>query len=281
MKIYLLIFTSLFLLISCKEREKKSEDAPVARVYESYLYKSDLSGIVPSGLASADSAALVKDFIDKWIRKQLLLLRAEENLSNSEKNVEKQIEEYRTSLLIYKYEQNIIQQKLDTTVSEEDIVMFYNENTSNFILNQNLVKATFIKVPKTAPDIDKIRRWYISDSDRDIKEVEIYCYKYAAKYDYFNEDWVEFRYILNEMPEINTTPQNLLKSKNAIEMSDSAFYYFLRIYDYKLEGTVAPLEFEKSNIISIMLNKRKIQKINQLESDIYNDALNHGNFTIY
>lgn len=281
MRISLVILVSFLVLASCKEGQKKNQDDPVARVFESYLYSSELAGIVPEGLSSEDSATLVKDYIDKWIRKQLLLLKAEENLSTAEKNVEKQIDDYRTSLLIFKYEQNLIQQKLDTNISEEEIVKYYNENTSNFILNQNLVKATYIKVPKTAPDISSIRRWYQSDSERDIKEVEIYCYKYAAKYDYFNEDWVEFRYILNQLPELTTPPQNLLKTQKAVEMSDSAYHYFVRIYDYKLEGTVAPLEVVSSNIKSIVLNKRKIQKINQLEADIYNDALNHGNFTIY
>jgi hypothetical protein len=281
MKVYLLIFTSILVMASCKESQKKKQDVPVARVFDKYLYSSDLKGIVPNGLTSSDSATLVKDYIDKWVRKQLLLLKAEENLTSSEKNVEKQIDDYRTSLLVFKYEQNIIQQKLDTNISEEEIAKYFNENSSNFILNQNLVKATFIKVAKTAPDIAKIRRWYLSDNERDIKEVEIYCYKYAAKYDYFDEDWVEFRYLLDQMPEINTTSQNLLKTQKAIEMSDSSYYYFVRIYDYRLEGTVAPMEFVGSNIKSIVLNKRKIQKINQLESDIYNDAMNHGNFTIY
>lgn len=282
MKLYPFILASgLLLLISCGKSPEEKQDVPVARVFDRYLYTSELEGIVPLGLASSDSIALVKDYIDKWVRKELLLLQAEENLTNNEKNVEKQIDDYRTSLLIFKYEQNLIQQKLDTNILEEEISKYYNENSSNFILNQNLVKATLIKVPKSAPDLWKIRRWYRSDDEKDIKEVEIYCYKYAEKYDYFNEDWVEFKYILEQIPEIGSSPKSVLESRNYIELSDTNSLYLVRIYDYRLEGSVAPVEYVNSNIKSILLNKRKIQQIKQLESDIYDDALNHGNFTIY
>jgi hypothetical protein len=281
MKKCILVLSLGFLLFSCNKNPEKKQAIPVARVFDSYLYEDDLNGIIPAGMASSDSLLLVKDFIDKWVRKELLLLKAEENLNASEKNVEKQIDDYRTSLLIFKYEQNFIQQKLDTNISQSEIEEYYNQNSSNFILNQNLVKATFIKVPKTAPDISKIRRWYKSVNESDIKQVEIYCYKYAEKYDYFNEDWVEFRYLLDQMPKIYNSPENILKYQSAIELSDTNSYYFVCIYDYRLEGSVAPIDHVSGDIKSIMLNKRKIQRINELEIEIYNDALNRGNFTIY
>ncbi|MBN2485949.1 MAG: peptidyl-prolyl cis-trans isomerase [Bacteroidales bacterium] len=281
MKRFCLLIAICAFAIACTKKAEKKADTPIANVFDRYLYMSDLKGIVPPGLAAADSTILVKDYIDKWIRKQLLLVKAEENLTVEEKNVTKQIEEYRSSLLVFKYEQNFIQQKLDTNVSFDEIETYYNQNSPNFVLNTNLVKATLIKVPKTAPDISNIRKWYKSVKEDDIKQVEIYCYKYADIYDYFNEDWVEFSYILNQLPPISTSPQNILKYQNSLEVDDSTSLYFVRLYDYKLEGTLAPLEYVSSNIKSIIVNKRKIQMINQLEADIYNEALNLGSFKTY
>jgi hypothetical protein len=277
-------FLPLFLfalIIGCNSNKVKEEDIPVARVYDKYLYSSDLFNVVPPELSEIDSLALVKDYIDKWVRKQLLLYKAETNLSEEDKNVEKQIDDYRTSLLVFKYEQNLIQQKLDTLIAQEEVENYFNENTSNFILNDNLVKALYIKIPRTAPDLWRLRRWYKSDEEEHIKELEAYCFNNADKYDYFNDDWVEFKVIEEQLPRLYSSITSILKTRNTLEIRDDVFYYFVRFYEYKLEGSVAPIEYVDHNIRSIILNKRKIQYIKKLEAEVYNDAIDHGNFNIY
>ena len=207
--------------------------------------------------------------------------QAEDNLSPEEKNVEQQIEDYRSSLLIFKYEQNYIKQKIDTVIKEKDVEDYYQKNSSNFILNNPLVKGIFVIVPKTAPDIQKIRSLYRSDNQDDIKSLESYCYNYATKYEYFDEHWIYFNEILRYLPESYLRPEDILRYRKHYEVQDSLSYYFLKINSYQLAGTVAPIEFVASDIKSILLNKRKIQMIQELESNIYNDALNRNNFTIY
>jgi len=281
MKYGLFILSVLCFILSCKNEVKKEENNPLARVQNKYLYASELIGVVPGGLSTDDSLAIIKDYIEKWVRKELMLGKAEENLTESQKDVQKQIDEYRTSLLIFKYEQNLIQEKLDTIVTEEEIEKYYKENNSNFILNKNLVRALYIKLPRNAPDIWKVRRWYASDKEEHIKDLDAYCFKYAEKYDYFNEDWVYFDEISQQMPNLGGSDYNVLKYRDKIEVRDSTYQYFLRIYESKLEGSVAPLEFIKQDIITILLNKRKIQYINRLETEIYNNARNHSYFNIY
>lgn len=279
---------SIFLILfvvgfnwACKNQRTNSEDLPVAVVQGKYLYTSDLENVVPKGITELDSLTLVKDYIEKWVKKQLLLYQAELNLSETEKDVDDKIEEYRSSLLIFRYEQNLIQEKLDTNISPSEIENYYTENPSNFQLNHNLVKALLIKVPKVAPDIWRVRRWYSSDNEENLQELEAYCYNNAEIYDYFDEKWVPFDLVAEQIPRLNNTAENILKNRKTFEISDSLYYYFVRIYDYRLSGDVAPLEYVDDNIKSILLNKRKIQYINNLESDIYNDALNRGNFNIY
>lgn len=272
----------LFLVFfACKSGSQKPGDPAVARVYDKYLYKSELDHIVPKGISGNDSAALVKDHIDKWVRRELLMHQAEENLSPDEKNVEQQIEDYRASLLIFKYEQNYIKQKIDTVVSDKDVADYYKKNSSNFIINNPLVKGIFVIVPKTAPDIEKVRHLYRSDDQDDIKALDSYCYNYATKYEYFDEHWIYFNEILRYLPTSYIRPEDILKYHKHYEVQDSLNYYFLKINSYQLAGSVAPLEFVTSDIKSILLNKRKIKMIQELESNIYNNALNRNNFTIY
>ena len=266
--------------LSCARKEIIDEK-PVVKVFDKYLYPSNLKDIIPVNISPSDSSILVNDYIDKWIRKQLLLRRAELNLTDEEKNVDKQLENYRTSLLIFKYEQSLIKQKLDTIISLDEIEKYYSDNPANFLLNNNIVKAIFLMVPRDAPDLRDLRRWYRNDTDDNLKKLEAYAFQYAEMYDYFNDDWVDFSEIEKNLPVRIDNPQNLLKYRKFYEVRDSTYFYFLNIKDYRLLGSVAPLSYVIQDIRTIIMNKRKIQLIKRLESNIYNDALNRGYFTIY
>ena len=278
-KLIILVFVLFF--TQCSKFNRKQGEEPVARVFDKYLYPRDLQDIIPSNISQSDSVIVARDFIEKWIKQQLLLTKAELNLTDPEKNVDKQIENYRTSLLIYKYEQSLIKQKLDTFVSSTEIRDYYNEYSSNFVLNANLVKALYMQVPRTSPEIWKARWWYKSENEEDIKKLEDFCYQYAAKYDYFNDNWIHFSEIDKILPIKIDNTERYLKYRKFIEFKDSTYYYFVNIKDYRLVGTVAPLETVSENIRNIIFNKRKIRLIKELESETYNDALNRNNFTIY
>jgi hypothetical protein len=277
----ILLITLMVVFVACKQKDNSKTNVHVARVYDKYLNSAQIMNIVPKGLSKTDSANIVKDHIDKWVREQLLMHQAQQYLSQDDKNVEQQIEDYRSSLLIFKYEQNFIKQKLDTSISDKQIEEYYSTHSSNFILNSPLIKGLYIQVAKNAQDIAKVKKIYRSDNTEDIRELESYCYHYASKYDYFDENWIYFDKIYNKIPETYIRPENILQSRKYYEAQDSAYFYLVKISDYKLAGEVAPMEFIKEDIKSILLNKKKIELINELESDIYNDALNHENFTVY
>ncbi len=277
--LYLLIF--VLTLFGCSRKSANDNEVPVARVYDQYLYVSDLESLMPSDLEVADSISLSKNIVEQWVKKQLILAQANSKLSEADKNVEKQLDDYLTSLLIFRYEQKLIQQKLDTNITQSAIEAYYKENAPNNILNENLAKGIYLKIPVTAPEIRNVRQWYRSDDPEHIKKLEAYCYQYATEVEYFEDQWVKFDSYLNKLPPLYNKPKSILQTQKNIEVSDTSYFYFLRIVDYRLEGTVAPLEYVQENIKNILLNKRKIQFIQQLEADIYNDALNKGNFNIY
>ena len=275
------IFMLSLVLASCKKKSETTQETPVVRVFDKYLYLSNLKEVIPSNISKTDSTILVNDYIDKWIRKQLLVRKAEMNLTDEEKNVDKQLENYRTSLLIFKYEQSLIKLKLDTVVNMDEIEKYYNDNPANFMLNDNIVKAVFLKVPRDVPNFYELRRLYRSDTNEDLKKLEGYAFKYAEIYNYYNDDWVNFSEIEKELPYKLNNVQSILKYRKNLELKDSTYYYLVSLKDYRLAGTAAPLNYRMQDIRTIIINKRKIQLINKLESNIYNDALNKGYFTIY
>ncbi len=279
----LLILAAMLLLFvfGCNKSGVDENDKPLARVHNKFLFESDLKGLFPSNISREDSITLAKNYINDWIKKQLMLQKAEENLTDESKNIEKQIEDYRSSLLIFKYRQELIKQKIDTVVTDQEIESYYKEYSANFILNHNIVKALYLKVSKESPEIDKVRQWYKSDDTESLTKLEDYCYQYATKFDNFNGQWLPFNNLLNELPLTIDDEERYLRYNKYIETDDSLFYYFVKINDYALKSTVQPIEYAKPKIKTIILNKRKFSFFEKLENNIYNNALNRNEFIIY
>ena len=271
----------LLLISGCKRFDKRPDQQALARIGDKYLYVSDIQDIFPNNLSENDSLLILNNFIDKWIKKQLLLQKAELNLTSEQKDVSKQLDEYRSSLLIFKYEQSLIKQKLDTIIHFDEIEQYYNENSSNFLLDNTIVKALFIKIPADAPNLKRLRQLYRSENEEHIQQLESYCYQYANKYDYFNDQWIPFSRIQMELPQEITNIERFLRYNKYIEQQDSIFRYYVYIKDFRAESEEAPLEYIENKIKTIILNKRKVQFVNEMENDIFNDAMRKGEFTIY
>lgn len=276
-----LLTAAMLLATSCSLLNRKKDDTPVARVFDKYLYAGDLEDAIPRNVSESDSITLAKRYINTWVKDQLLLHYAEQALSEEQMDFEKQIEEYRKSLLIYSYRQKLLQQKLDTVVSESEINSYYENNSNNFMLSQEVVKATFVKVPLNLTGVDDVRRWSRSTDPADAEKLEKFCINYADKYDNFNNKWIYFSRLKEEMPLKIDQPSRFLKYNQNIETSDSSFRYFLHVSEMKSEGEIAPLEMVKDDIRSILLNKRKIEFFQSLETRIFNEGQSKNQFEIY
>ena len=123
----LIIFLFILITFSCNKGIDEIEDKPLAKVYNEFLYESDIVSLFNSNITKEDSIVIARNFINDWIKKQLMVQKAELNLNEESKDIEKQIEDYRSSLLIFRYKQELIQQKLDTVITEEELENYYNE----------------------------------------------------------------------------------------------------------------------------------------------------------
>lgn len=268
-KWYLIII--LLFLFSCNGI-KNNNDKTVARVGKEYLYLSDIINSIPNNISKQDSISYAKNYIDKWIKNQLVLEKAELNLAENQKEINKQTKDYRAFLLINKYQQTLLKQKLDTIVTLNDIEEYYNEHKGEFKLKFNVVKINYIKLPIATYDSHKVRRWYRSDDKNDKNDLEDYCYQNAHNFE-FSDEWIDFNNILNVIPLKVKDHKEYIKSRKFIEITDSLYRYFLRIKEYKIINDTAPMSIIKNDLKTIILNKRKIQFLNELENNVYNDAI--------
>ena len=276
----LLIFIVALAFCSCNFfKGKKSSENAVARVYDEYLYASDLVGIVPQGFSKQDSLEIIKDYIDNWIRKKILINQAESNLSSEQQNFNKQLEEYKNSLVVYEYERNLVAQKLDTNVSEAEVDDYYRKNIKDFQLKDNIVKVVYIKINKTTPTA-AVRSYIKSDKPQDRKKLEEFCLRYGQNYLLEDEKWLLFDDILKEIPIKTYNQEEYLKNNRYIEISDSLNTYLLNIKGFMIKESVSPISFERQNIREIIINKRKLKLIETMQNDIYDKALKKGDFEL-
>ncbi len=279
------IFLLLFILLgSCNtfKSEKPKDDANrIARAYNNYLYTSDIQKLIPPGTSASDSIQLVNNFIENWIRQNVILKKAESNLTDEEKNVDEQLQEYKNTLITYIYQSGLIKEKLDTVVSAIDIEKYYSENQSNFQLRENIVKFLFVKVDLGAPKIKKLRDWYKSSNAEDRKLLEDYCFQFASDYFLNDNDWVSFDQLVKKTGIKTYNKEEYLQNNRTIEIEDSTRITFICIKDYKIKDSLSPLSFEMDNIRNLIINKRKLQLIQEMEKAAYQKALKENDFEIY
>lgn len=257
------------------------ERVPVARVNRAYLYKDELAGIVPIGATQEDSTVRMEAYINSWIRKQLLLQEAARKIDINEAEVERKILDYRYSLIAYEYQAFYIKQNLDTAINAPEIEQYYKDNLDNFILKQNIVRATFIKVPKSAPRTNKIKDLIFSTKEKDQDELKSYCLSFSTAYHLVDSTWMVFDELVKNSPLVEIPNKiQFLKANPYYETSDDAYLYFLRVKEYRISDNISPLEFVRDDIRTIILNKRKVALAKQLEDEIYNTAILEKEFEI-
>ena len=272
-------FILTLLLYSCQQH--KNQELPVAQVFESTLYRSEIADFVPQGTPSTDSLLMAQNYIRDWVTQKLLLHKAIENLSSEEMNIQKQVEDYRTSLLIHQYKQKLIAQRLVNDISENEIETYYQDNERNFVLATPIVKAIFFILPKNAPNLKEVKKWFASDKAEDQESLEEYCLTNARKYDKFQNKWIEVKYLLNLIPGNFDVLEKEILVKKHIEKDDDENYYFLCIQEMKKEQTISPLDYARDEITLILKNKKKLQFENELEKQINQEGIRKKYVKIY
>ncbi len=279
---FILCIFYIFLFNTCNYFKKEEPGKlPVARVYEKFLYRDDIAGLIQPGISPSDSLQIVKNFIDNWIKQNVVLHKAESNLDAEDKNVKKQLEEYRNSLITFAYESELIRQQLDTNVNDAEIEKYYNDNPRNFELKENIIKANFLKIKKNAPKLDKLRKWYKSDKQKDQELFEEFCHQYGVDFNLDDENWIPFDEMLKKVPIKTYDKEQFLKHNRFIEIADSVHFYFVNIKGFMIKESLSPLSFERENIKALIINKRKLLLIQEMEHAAYEQALNNNELEIF
>ena len=276
---YCLIFMLAVFIYGCGF--SSDEDPVVAEVGLKKLYNSDITGIVPTGANSEDSILLINDYVRKWVKNELMVQKAEENLTIDQKNLTREMEEYRNSLIIYKYKNELMIQRMDTSSTDDQIEAYYFNNEGDFNLSRNIVKAIFLKIPAEFASPHQLREMCADTSVEGLGVLRDYCLQYAKAFDIFIEQWVDFEVVLNNIPIEIENHEQFLARNHLIELNDMEYYYLVSIHDYKLKNEIAPLEYVRGNIKDLIINRRKIEFLKQIEDNVYTEGIRQNKFKIH
>ena len=273
-----------FIISSCHFFQQKQDEnkTAVAKVNNSFLYTEDLEGLVPSGSTGDDSIARAQNYIESWIRKQLMIDRAKSEISLNEAKIERKVMGYRYSLILYEFEKLFIESNLNTDVSNEEIEVYYRERSDNFLLKQSIFRCIYAKLPKESPSLSRFRRNIRSYPNSNLEDISEYTSQYAIDAFVDEEVWMNFDEVVNSTPLKNVKNKNQFLEKTTFSAStDDEFVYYLKILDYKVTNDLSPLEFVRENIENIIINKRKIELKKELEDAIYYEAETNQSFEIF
>ncbi|MCX6283981.1 MAG: hypothetical protein NTW31_07090, partial [Bacteroidetes bacterium] len=240
-----------------------------------------LKGVVPPGISAKDSIMMVKSYVDNWVRQRLILHQAEKNLQSSQLDFSKQLENYKNSLIIFEYENQLIRQKLDTVITDEEITNYYNINPNTFLVRDNVVRIQYAKLHLKSKFIPKVRMLLLSDKPDDRNKLADLCEQQSFAYFIDDQKWIYFTDLMNQVPLRPADQAEFLNKNRQVEVNDNMFTYLIRFREYKLRDSNSPLELEKRKIHDIILNKRKMELLGKMHEYIYQNAMKQSDFELF
>lgn len=275
------IFLVSIFLVSCDYFKPKTDVNAIARVNDAYLYEADIQKLIPVDTSPEDSTLIVSNYINRWATQQLLIDQAKINLTADKlEQYNKLVQEYQNDLLTEAYKNVIVSKQLDSIITDQEYIDYYEANKENFKLRDLLVKLRYVQLPTNYDGLVSVREKLNRYNSKDKKALTSQNYQFISSN--FNDSvWVKREVLLNTLPVIRSNSDQVLKKSNFTQLQDSLGVYLVKIENVLNPNDTAPLSHVKPTLKQIILNKRKLELIKKLETDITKDAIETNNFEIY
>lgn len=258
------------------------DDKIVARIGKQKLYISEVSEVIPSGVAPEDSVSMALQYINNWASEILFSQVAESQLSKSEQDVSVELEDYKRSLLKYRYEQRYINERLDTVVSYNQIEQYYKTHRELFVLEVPVVKGRFLDIMQESPNLEILKSKMSSTDFFDLAQADSIAYSSALKYSDTSDKWVDMVTFARAFGEDYGTLLSKMDSHGFIEIPDErGDIKIAYICEMQKAGTLASLEYCEDRIRDIIISNRRHALLTELEQELLNDAQKRNKLVIY
>lgn len=273
----------MLFLVSCGSFLKDGdENEPIARVGENYLYQEDVIALLYDGISKEDSITVVTNYINNWASKTLLLSKAKINLPEDKlAEFDALVANYQADLYTRAYKDALVHQAADSMVTKLQMRSFYEKEKENFRLKERLVQIRFIHLPTRFLNKKAVIQKMKSFETDDIAYLDSIGVQFKKLH--FNDSiWVQATRVLSEIPPLTVENQDkYLKKSQFFELEDALGVYLAKVVDVRKINDIAPLLFIEPTIKQVLLNRRKLNYVRSLETEIIDEAIRKNEFEIY
>ena len=276
-----IVYLIVFLISSCNLFENKPLRA-IAKYKSNYLFFDDIKKYIPKNLSEKESLVLIENEIAKWAKNHILIEQANINLNNEKKNqLLVMAKEYSDELFSFHYKEKIVKSLMDTVVKQNSIDEYYKQNKINYKLNEDIVKARFIKISNENFEIPNIRNRFRRFNKSDISFLDSISLQFSA-YSFNDSIWINKDVFFSKLPEVRDYVKNNIVKKNLFyQLEDSLELYLIKVSESALRNTIAPKDYLEPTLRQILVNKRKLEFIRNFENELYIDAIQTKELEIY
>ncbi|MAZ50932.1 MAG: peptidylprolyl isomerase [Flavobacteriaceae bacterium] len=276
-----IVYLIVFLISSCNLFENKPLRA-IAKYKSNYLFFEDIKKYIPKNLSEKESLVLIENEIAKWAKNHILIEQANINLNNEKKNqLLVMAKEYSDELFSFHYKEKIVKSLMDTVVNQNSIDEYYKQNKINYKLNEDIVKARFIKISNENFEIPNIRNRFRRFNKSDISFLDSISLQFSA-YSFNDSIWINKDVFFSKLPEVRDYVKNNIVKKNLFyQLEDSLELYLIKVSESALRNTIAPIDYLEPTLRQILVNKRKLEFIRNFENELYIDAIQTKELEIY
>ena len=266
-------FFLLLICFSCEFNESLDKNY-VARVGDNYLNYSELNKLIPSKISPSDSISLANKIILEWATSELLIQSAQINLSEDEKIlIDKKSEKYRDNLILSEYKNKISENNTDTLISESEIQDFFEKNSKNFKLYNEIVKGRYLKLNNSNFNINEIKRRFSRFNTIDKAFFDSISIQ-LLNYSFDDSTWIDKNLFFNKIPSLNEDEiRRIVKNNLFYIKEDSLALYLIKINKYKKANEYAPLDYIYGRIRELIANRKRIDYLKRIEKELIDDAI--------
>lgn len=254
----------------------------IAKIGGSVLYEKDILPLLPEGVSPEDSAYMVQQYINTWALSRLKLIKAGEMLSKEEKDITKEVEDYRSNLLAYRYEKSFMESRIDTVVSAEELEKYYEDHPQSFKYPYSIVKGRVIALSKNSPNYDKVKKSFTAKDEEEVTKLKEMCVSYAQSYEDFGTEWVSMPVLARAVPGLDAVScETIFSNGDSYIKSSEEADYFIFIAEKCSAGRLAPYDYCRQTVKDAVISMRKQEILSKLEQDLLKDALDNNKLKIY
>ncbi len=268
-----------FAITSCDGDATKNKNV-VARAYDKTLSTKEVEKAIGHPFSAQDSTNKAKQYVDRWLRRQVMLHKAEQHKDINEEEINRQLEEHREQLLTFELKRRLIEQELSKELTENEITDYYDEHPTQFILKDDIFKGRFLKIRNEAPKADLAEEYIQSEGEQGVSDLRSYATRFAEQTIISDSAWVKLDDVAENTPFQGVNPGMVLQSNELSRREDSTYTYYLYVTEYARKNSQSPLDFCRQGIANALLNIKKKELLRTFENEAYQKALMDNNIEI-